>query len=322
MTAAALRERERVGRRRPVQDRLGCAPPPLPPSPKPPRLRPLPPLTARPQVVRATLVLLGVLSASLVLQLLVVSPLQQRTAQQRLFDEFRADLAAGTGAIAPPAADGTLGSPVAFLEIPSIGVRQVVVEGTAAGILFGGPGHRRDTVLPGYAGTSVVMARRAAFGGPFSRIDALRTGALIRATTGAGVADYRVAGVRREGDVVPAAVRGGSGRLVLATADGPPFVPSGLLLVDADLVAPPLGVVAPPISSGDLPDPERMMAIDTTTLWRLVLWLQVLLAVALGGVFAWHRWHRAKTWIVFLPAYALVGLMTAAEAARLLPNLL
>ena len=71
-----------------------------------------------------------------------------------------------------------------------------------------------------------------------------------------------------------------------------------------------------------LPRNEQLMAADTTTLWRLVFWLQALLVVVLGIVWAWHRWGRAQTWIVFFPLTALVGLLSSAEAVRLLPNLL
>ena len=42
-----------------------------------------------------------------------------------------------------------VGDPVALLTIPSIGLEQVVVEGTASGDTLVGPGHRRDTPLPG-----------------------------------------------------------------------------------------------------------------------------------------------------------------------------
>ena len=64
------------------------------------------------------------------------------------------------------------------------------------------------------------------------------------------------------------------------------------------------------------------MAGDATTLWALALWLQALIALSLGVVWAWHRWGRAQAWVVFLPPMLLVGLSAAGEAARLLPNLL
>ena len=47
---------------------------------------------------------------------------------------------------------------------------------------------------------------------------------------------------------------------------------------------------------------EQLMAGDSGTLWALVLWLQVLIALSLGAVWSWRRWGRAQTWVVFAPA--------------------
>jgi len=285
----------------------------------------LPRLSPRLQLARAALVLVSVVSVSLVLELLVVSSLQQRAAQQRAFERFRGAVALGTAPVGPTDAAGrelSPGTPVAYLEIPSLGIRQVVGEGTSGGDLFAGPGHRRDTPLPGQGGVSVVFGRQAAFGGPFARIDELRRGAVIRVTTGQGHYAYKVTGPRRAGDPAPGAVASGSGRLLLVTAGGRPFMPSGVLRVDAELTVP--AAPAPPrlVASGALAPSEQIMGADTRTLWALALWLQALTMVMLGAVFAWHRWGRAKAWVVFLPPLLLVGLCTSAEAARLLPNLL
>ncbi|MBA2608940.1 MAG: sortase [Actinobacteria bacterium] len=282
----------------------------------------VPPLGSRQQIIRAALLLLAVIAFSLIVELLLVSPLQQRAAQQRAFDSFRKNAAAGTAPLAAGELKGKKGAPVAYLEARSIGLHQVILEGTDGGDLFKGPGHRRDTPIPGQAGTSVILGRQAAFGGPFDDISNLRKDAVIRATTGAGVFDYRVIGVRRSGDPAPPALRAGGGRIVLVTANGARFAPSGLLLVDADLIVPGLGGPGPLFTAKTLPDTEKLMSIDTTTLWRLALWLQALLVVVLAAIWSWQRWNPAKTWIVFLPALLLVGLFTAGEAARLLPNLL
>ena len=264
-------------------------------------------------------------AVSLILELVLISSLHERAEQQRAFAALRADLAAGTAPIGPTDSLGRelrTGSPVAYLEIPSIGLRQVVVEGTAAGTMFAGPGHRRDTPLPGQAGVSVVLGRNSSFGAPFSRLHELRAGALIRATTGSGAFEYRVIGLRRAGDRVPPPGPPGEARLLLATATGGRFMPSGVLRVDADLAAP--GVAGPRrlVSSATLPAPEQMMAGDPSHLPELVLWLQALIVVTLAATWAWQRWGRAKAWVVFLSPLLIVGLSASAEAARLLPNLL
>ena len=283
------------------------------------------PISTRLQLVRAVLVLVFVVSFALFIQLVLISSLQQSAAQGRAFDHFRAELATGTAPIGPTDSAGrelALGTSVAFIEIPSIGLKQVIGQGTTAGVLFDGPGHRRDTPLPGQMGSSVIYGRRAAFGGPFDRIDELRQGAMIAVTTGQGAFEFRVLGVRREGQPAPAPLPTGAARLQLVTADGRAFLPDGVLRVDADLVG--TAVVGPArlVTASTLPDRERVMAGDTSTLWALALWIQALVGLALGLVWAWHRWGRAQGWVVFLPALVLVALSASGEVARLLPNLL
>lgn len=275
-------------------------------------------LGTRDQGIRATLLMVAGLSFCFVGQLLFLSPFQQRSAQQQAYDTLREQLAAGTA----PTAAAAAGDPIAYLEVPEIGLRQVIVEGTTSANLRTGPGHRRDTVMPGLAGTSVVMGRRSTYGSPFARLDDLGKGDIIHVTMGAGIVDYKVRGVRRAGDLAPAPVASGSGRLVLATADGSPILPSGVVLVDADLTVPPLGAARPALVPGALPAAERPMAVDTGTIWRLALWLQALLVVTLAAVWAWQRWDPVKTWIAGVPVFLLVGMATADEAVKVLPNLL
>lgn len=285
----------------------------------------VPPLGPRLQLVRSSLVLLAIVSIAVLLQLLVVSRLQAHAAQGQAFDDFRGRLARGVAPIGPTDEQGrplALGTPVAFLEIPSIGLRQVIGEGTTPSVLFGGPGHRRDTPLPGQIGTSVVLGRRAAYGGAFANLTDLAPGDRITLTTGQGVFQYSVLGVRPEGVAAPAAPEPTAARLLLVTAAGSPFLPEGLLRVDADLVGE--AVVGPTrlVGASGLTAAERAMGSDTSTLWALALWLQALIVLSLGVVWAWHRWGRAQAWVVFLPPLLLVGLAASGEAARLLPNLM
>lgn len=285
----------------------------------------VPPLEARLHLVRTVLVVLFVVSAGLLIELTVFSALQQRAGQQQLFDRFRAQLAEGTAPLGPTDIEDrelALGAPVAYLEVPAIGLRQVVVEGTTSGALMAGPGHRRDTPLPGQAGVSLIFGRRAAFGAPFARLDELEAGSVITTTTGQGRSEYRVVGARRENDLLPLPVPPGGGRLVLATADGRPFLPAGVLRVDADLTTTVPTGPQRLVTNRSLPASEQTMAADTSRLWALTLWLQVLVAVAVAAVWSWHRWGHAQTWVVFVPLIVLVGLLVSNQTALLLPNLL
>jgi sortase (surface protein transpeptidase) len=284
-----------------------------------------PPLSPRLALIRAVLTLVFVLCVTLILQLTLVSKFQHSTSQSRAFDNYRANLARGTAPIGPTDEAGkelALGTGVGYLEIRAIGLEQVVLEGTTSGVLFDGPGHRRDTPLPGQVGTSVLFGRQASYGGPFSDLAELRPDDVITVTTGQGVFNFTVLGVRRDGDPAPAPPAAGTSRLLLITADGTPYLPGGVLRVDAQLDGEAVGGPARTIAPGALPANERLMAGDSSTLWALALWLQALIVLSVGAVWAWHRWGRSQAWIVFLPPMMLVGLAAAGEVARLLPNLL
>jgi len=281
-------------------------------------------VSTRTQIVRGILLMVFVVSAASLLQLTLVGRVQHLAAQQRLYDQFRAELAAGTAPRGATDSQGSAlvnGAPVAYLEIPAIGVKQVVVEGTRSSDLFRGAGHRRDTVLPGQFGTSVIFGRRALYGGSFSSIAALKKGDTITATTGQGVFTYRVLGVRHEGDQLPLALAAGGSRLTLATAGGSPFLPHGVVRVDADLDGTAVAGGARLVTARTLPGEEQPLAGDSTTLWALVLWLQALLVVVIATIWSWHRWGRAQTWVVASPLLILVGLCVWSEFARLLPNI-
>lgn len=301
------------------------SPPPPPPPPGAGGRDQIPGLSPGLQLARASLLTLVVLALAFLTQLVIVSRFQHDAAQQRAFETLRQQLAIGTAPAGPVDQSGAplaAGSPVALLEIPEIGVDEVVLEGTDPATLYDGPGHRVDTMLPGQIGVSVIMGRRAAYGGPFASIGELEAGDVIVATTGQGVFEYTVIGVRREGDPVPPPPDPAGARLTLVTADGTPFIPSGVLRVDADLVGAAVVGTERIIAPIALPGSDRPMGADHGSLWRLAFWLQALLLVSIVAVWCWHRWHHAKTWVVAVPVLALVGLATAGEIARHLPNLL
>lgn len=276
-------------------------------------------------LARGVLVLIALLSAFLLLELVVMGAVQANASQLKAFQKLRANLANGTVPIGPLTSEGKAvpaGSPISYLEIPAIGLRQVVVEGTTSANLFTGPGHRRDTPLPGQAGVSVILGRRATFGGAFSRIHDLHIGDQIRMTTGQGVFTYKVLGVRRDGDPLPPTIASGEGRLMLVTADGRPFMPSGVLRVDAEMTKRASAGPARLVSAQSLPGEEQIMGSTKGPLWGLVMWVQALGLVLVAGVWAWHRWGRVQAWVVGLPVFLLVAQSAAGEAARMLPNLL
>ena len=269
--------------------------------------------------------LLALMALGLAGHLAFTSHLMQARSQDLAYAEFRTELAIGTAPVAQYDAEGALlafGQPVAVLRIPRLGLQQVVGEGTTSGVLAEGPGHRRDTVLPGQAGASVVLGRRFAYGGPFRDIAALQLGDRIVSTTGQGRAVYRVTGIRRAGDPLPQPLEESQGRLTLVTGAGPWWAPDGVLRVDAILETEPQPAAPRIISTALLGPAEQVMAVDRSAVVPLLLWCQALLLAAAGFVWVRSRWGRRQAWVVGVPVLVVLGLTVADQITRLLPNLL
>ena len=86
------------------------------------------------------------------------------------------------------------GDALGRLEIPRLGLRVVVVEGTSAEELARGPGHYPTTPLPGLGGTVAVAGHRTTYSQPFRHIDELRAGDRVVLTTPYGRFRYAVYG--------------------------------------------------------------------------------------------------------------------------------
>ncbi len=261
-----------------------------------------------------------------------LSRLYYDRAQHDSYANFRNSLALATAPVGPTQEDFSQpdlpphllapGTPVAILKIPEIGLNVVVFEGTSGQVLESGPGHLRDSPLPGQVGTSLILGRRTGYGGPFSQLPSLRAGETFTVTTGQGVSTYRILDVRHPGDPTPVPLTAGQGRLILATADGPPLMPTGVLRVDADLVSKPLATPAMVLSAASLGPDEQALGTDSLAWLPLVLWGQGLLIAA--GVLSWckQRWGRWQTWIVAVPVLGFLGLSIADQVSRLLPNIM
>jgi sortase A len=252
----------------------------------------------------------------------VLTGYQQQRSQRILYAQFREQLSLATapvGGMIHPSA------PVAIMDIPAIGMNdEVIVEGTTPGDLENGPGHQRDTPLPGQAGTSIIMGRAVTFGGPFARISALRRGETIDVVTAQGQVEYAVTGVRHAGDPLPQPLASGHGRLTLVSADGSGWqsgwAPTHVVYVDASLAGRGLADTAGGPTT--VTSAETSMASDYSALLPLVLLLQLLVIVATAISWSLSRWGAWQTWIVGLPAFVALLWAVSDAAVRLLPNLL
>jgi sortase A len=133
-----------------------------------------------------------------------LSALREGRAQHRLAAELaRVQLAAPTFSRPHLAAAARRfartrhdGAPVAELRIARIGLRAIVVRGTAPGDLREGPGLLDGTPFPGQHGTTAIAGHRTTYGAPFRHLDALRPGDVISVRLPYGSFRYAVEGTR------------------------------------------------------------------------------------------------------------------------------
>ena len=241
------------------------------------------------------------------------SGLAHARSQVGLQRRFRAEL---TNAQAPIGGAIAAGAPVAILDVPRIGVHEVVVEGARSAQLRDGPGHLVGSSLPGQPGNAVIAGRHTTYGAYFGRLGSLHAGDTIRVTTGQGNATYTVLGIAKvkseDGSVF---ADHGDNRLTLFTADSR-IDAGGRLVVSARLT----GDAFPAQALRRTLDPAGLgLTGERDAIGTVLVWLELLGALTLVGVFALTRWSRLKTWIVFAPGIAVLAWLVFENAMRLLP---
>lgn len=110
-------------------------------------------------------------------------------AQARLRAEFTAGVASAQHGPTGPVGQSQA---LAVIEIPAIGLDQVVVEGVQPDDLRAGPGHYAGTPLPCTAGNVAVAGHRTTYGKPFSQLDQLTPGETITLITRRATCTYQV----------------------------------------------------------------------------------------------------------------------------------
>jgi LPXTG-site transpeptidase (sortase) family protein len=271
--------------------------------------------SARPrQVARSvaiSVLLLALLIVGFVGYLLGVSGIQEASAQRRLYPTLANELGQDIGPLGPTRP----GMPVAVLEIPKIGISNlVVVEGTSPENMTAGPGHLRNTPLPGQLGMSVIYGRRVTFGAPFARLGDLLPGDEIVAITQQGRSVYKVAAI---GDSQHPVVDQNLNRLVLLTSSSA-NVPSYYLEVDADLVT---TAHNGPVQMPAIGPSEKALAGDSNALVLTMIWGLALAIVAMSAAVASARWSAWLVYLVITPAVLATVWNLYENLAALLPNL-
>jgi len=85
-----------------------------------------------------------------------------------------------------------VGDSLTRIQIPTLGVDVVVVEGTTANALRAGAGHYPGYPLPCDVGNVPIAGHRTTYGKPFTNLDQLKVGDQIILTTPIGTCTYSV----------------------------------------------------------------------------------------------------------------------------------
>ena len=251
--------------------------------------------------------LLGLVMLAVLLFEFVFSSFIQQRSQADLLAEFKSTLATSASAYGQPGLSplpGTapaMGSAVAVVQIPSLGLSQVVAEGTASHITQTGLGHVPGTALPGQGGEAIIVGRRTTFGAPFYSVPSLKAGDTILVTTVEGTAKYQV--FAANADSLPA------NRLVLRTSN-PPLLSLGAKDVYAQLQGLPY-----------VPTPKNSPNEPHQSPWPAVIIAIQLVAISLISVrFTNNRFRPTVTWLLCSPLVFGAILAFALAVNALLPS--
>lgn len=130
------------------------------------------------------------------------------------------------------------GEALTRIEIPTLGLDTIVVEGTTLAALQAGAGHYPGTALPCEEGNTAIAGHRTTYGKPFADIDALHPGDQVTLETPVGTCTYEVTGrpfyIEPTQDDVLQPV---SGSVLTLTTCHPPGSAAQRLIVRAKLVS-------------------------------------------------------------------------------------
>lgn len=230
-----------------------------------------------------------------------------------------ADPAPVSSEIPPPPVTG---EPIGRIEIPSIGVNWIFLEGVGLDVLKEGPGHYVGTPLPGEEGNAALAGHRTTYGQPFHRIDELGAGDRIIVTyyTGARfVYEYRETEIVSP-DRIDVIQDTDDNRLTL-TACHPKYSAAERIVVRSALVGRPLPPQPPNPESDVGPVGLITDSLDGESASKLPALLWGLAAAAVFAVI-WalgHFWRRLPAYVIGAPAFLIVLFVFFENFSRLLP---
>ncbi len=228
------------------------------------------------------------------------------------------------------------GDPVARLEIPAIGVDEIVVHGVSVANLRTGPGHYPDSAGFGEPGNAAVAGHRTTYGQPFHDLDQLEPGDRIDVTTVRGRFTYRVMAHPDPDD--PTAERGwfvvgkrgvevlddvGDARLTL-TACHPKFSSRERIIVTAELLDDPID----PLPSAETDAGDDAIAAEDfgegiegedDVLLPMLVWSGAFLVALVATAVVAARWRRWTTYALAAPILIVLLFFAFEQIDRYLP---
>jgi LPXTG-site transpeptidase (sortase) family protein len=251
-----------------------------------------------PAVRRFAIVIFALAFGSLMFNQLL-GPLVHDRAATALEQRLSTDLLNGVAPVSYPISVGT---PIGLVEVPSRGIRAVVVEGSKAEQLAQAAGHVIGSALPGQPGVSAILGRSQTYGAEFKKLDQLIVGDEVVVTTGQGVHTYEVIDITVRSARDTAAFQGEGHMLILATV----VDSSDRLVVRATLTSPvfPAGQATDHQTTLD----ELGLAGDSSSWSDLALWMLIAALLAAGFPIIVNQVGRRVGWLVVTPIAMWVAL--------------
>ncbi|HVX21594.1 MAG TPA: class E sortase [Acidimicrobiales bacterium] len=226
----------------------------------------------------------------------------------------------GPARVAATTATPPAGQPIGIIQIPRIGMDQVLVQGVSTANLQAGPGHYPGTPLPGQMGNASVAGHRTTYGHPFFDLDQVGPGDKIVVTTAQGIFVYTTTSQAVVSPADVAVIQATATPQLTLTTCNPRYSASQRLVVKARLTGSTLfGPAGRPGATTTTTAPARRELAGTGTATGLAgdgatgnagRWVEAaLLAVATVAVAVavWLAGRRVRhRWAVYLPGAVAV----------------
>jgi sortase A len=197
------------------------------------------------------------------------------------------------------------GSPVAILEIPKIGLQELVVEGSSGRDTARAIGHLFGSSGAGQEGNTVLVGRSVSYGAPFKDINELETGDEVVLLTIQGKAKYIV----DENLETPASGEMGQSsdnRLTLVTAS-PQSLASSLVIVTASLKEKPF-VSFPQNPAWLATHPSSPSSFPVASLIAILVGV---FFVGLGYKYLTKFFSKSTVLAIFIPVFLAQSILVA-----------